>query len=35
MNQAKQRSAGRRAKPSAAHLAVRHLLDGSRRQYVL
>ena len=35
MNQAKDRSVGRRAKPSQAHIAVRQLLDGSRRQYVL
>jgi hypothetical protein len=35
MNQAKRQCLGRRAKPSEAHTAVRGLLAGSRRQYVL
>lgn len=35
MNQAKYRCVGRRADPSGSHIAVRQLLDDSRRQYVL
>ena len=35
MNEAKRRNLSRRAKPSEAHIAVRRLLDRSRRQFVL